>query len=581
MKIKPVTKIIAVLVFVLCFSPLYLALAATIMPPKTGGFTISLPKKDLVPFDIVTIKGKFDTTGAVSVIFTLANGQKMTIPATKLTATTLKVQIPPVGYSEAKAAFSRQKVSLKVIQIKEQGKSLVVKTSNTLKNYYIAVPLSPAFLKKAAYKKLPKGTLTRVFVASAIGSLKTAKRSSLASSSPVLSASLTKAEQGMKDLLADVTTIVNDQKAITYLQTVSGTPVNMDLKMLKQSDAFFAAYLGVLGKYKILAQNNSSANDVHIAQAVIPTACEQEGWGDLNISDAEKQLYADAVCTHVNSTDVVLPKANTALEMGLEIVWSTPSTLGALEYAALGSPIGNPSWLYKNIIELEAALIWAMHDEWLLPFHEAVVEPVLVNAHALHDNLFGTDPLTQLGYMAETLDETGKELYNRFTDPNNAPGAEFFAIMADPFYDIPNGFNSDMSLFKLDYGVSDYSTKNTSYLRSFKTPADSQSLILDSSGIVTNAFDIVYDSTHKNQLSGPTCGQLKQVAQKDCNAACGSSQNCYTDYSACTLGCEGTGNLLTKSNCINNCLGALSKCTGASAKCASDCLKGDYASACP
>ena len=81
--------------------------------------------------------------------------------------------------------------------------------------------------------------------------------------------------------------------------------------------------------------------------------------------------------------------------------------------------------------------------------------------------------------------------------------------------------------------------------------------------------------------SSPTCSQVRESTYNTCVAGCGESQDCYTEYSACTPGCEGTGNLLTKSNCINTCIGTLSKCTDAVSKCNSGCLNAKYATECP
>jgi len=505
---------------------LVLSNASKVSAQTTGGIFISVTKKTFTPFDILTIKGRyFDTNAAVSAIFTTKGGEIFIIPAASIKTTSIEVQIPMVAFNEAKGAFSRQAVSLKVIQIKEQGEKLAVKTSNEITGLIITAPRTPNFLKKAAFKNLPKGTLSKIFLSVSLHSLNSVA-DSISKNNSQLSASFKKSQDGLKDLISGTSKVIKNPKTSVQLPTDTEENLTLNSSVLARTDAVYSAYLGIAEKKKFIPPLLPESSD-----------CMNEGLGDPSLSDSEKEMYG-YICQPIDSAKEKLPIANKVAEIGLLFEWSAPQVVG-------GVMLSSAEIVMKTAIEVALAGFLPLKMDMKLSINKYMADASDALCKAIDDKLLGGGPiLDQIGYLADTFVETGKYIYGRFANPQNYLGGDFFAIFAEPFYYMPNGFNPDARLIKFNYGDS----KNPKVtVRQLVVPSNSLSLILDPTGILKGGFDVISNPTPTPPPS-PTPTPEPEPEEK-CTEP-------YSDtYHKCLSACDSINDLIEKSNCSNTCIG--------------------------
>ena len=590
--VKLSTRIIAALVILFCIGGLFLLQTKLFAPMKSfnevfGGIfkvpakniSISLNKQGLIPFDLLMIDGKnFDPSAATSVIFTSREKQIITVPALSVTPTAVAVSVPPLGYNAETGKFNLDVVSFRVVQVKKDGTNLAVKTSNEIAGIQVLAPAVPKVLQNAGAKKIPVGAITRAFVARSALSLQNAAKNVPASSTTTI-ASLNAAQKGMKDLLSSLDKFIKNPQTPVKLKTGAGETVNLDAAGIKWLDAFYAGYLG-------LAEQNQLAADKKDSFSLLPAA--QAAGNDCPV---DWESGEDTAYLLTGELGCFLDKYSGVTDNAIKTIFDKSSYNSnfvlILPTVALGIATGGFS--IEAQIAISVAYSIAAEYAFSNNFSEASYLPGILTSIA--DGLLEFPkgfPLVSVltlalqGFEQSCLSEEPgicarfEALLNEYGDKllylaNGIPGMVGY-LLDTPDENLNGVLRGGIGLANGGYDT--IQAVITSGLNPSPAPVPGPTPIK------------VVPSPGPNPKPvppppGPSCEQKKEAAYTKCVAGCGNQQDCYTAYDECTPGCGSAGDLIAKSNCINSCLGALSKCTGASAKCFTDCLNAESATQCP
>ena len=499
----------------------------------------------IAPFNVITLKGSgFDPLAATSVVFTIQGGSTYVIPAIAVTSDTVEVSVPAVNYNESTNLFSGAKASLKVIQIKESGVNLAVKTSNKLEGLNISVPQIPSVLNNTAAKSLPKGTLTRAYLAVSLVSLKSVK-DSLPNTDTKVSASLTKAQASLTGLMADVKTLMDNPAATVQLKTNTATTVPFNAAMLSATDAIYSGVLGIAEKNGLLASGEGSFALIPLANAATVSGCTAEAIGyeyppSDKISDTENSVI-EAVCASKDST-----LAANADESKVKFEQALPVTLGSMALAA------------KDATALNMASKITLSNSYPLIMDKMRATKKVANNAS---DWLAKTAVDQLINIGSTMDEVYDmfQSYDAFEEhyilypaqPLDFGTGIFFYVMATPFANMlgTNGFNPDLQLIKFNYGVPQTTTTTDTFtdadiavyqawVRRLALPTvDSTTLVLDPDGILNGGFDTIPNYVpHEPQTQ--ECTEPKMDI-----------------YNKCLSGCASDTNLIEKAWCTDACIG--------------------------
>ncbi|HTX86572.1 MAG TPA: hypothetical protein VMC41_00715 [Candidatus Nanoarchaeia archaeon] len=543
-------------------------------PAKTSGGNISIVanKQGLIPFDVLLIDGKnFDPAAAASVIFTTGDGESLTVPTLSVTPTQIAVTVPPLGYNKKTGMFNYQVASYKVVQMKKDGTKLSVRTSNEISGILIGAPIRPNILKRVDAKDMPVGTITRAFVAIAAQSLQDAAEQTPASSTEV-KASLIKQERGMEDLLAGLDKFIKNPKTSIKVPATSGGVMNLDAAGVAWIDAFYSGFLGFAEEKQAVADAGDNFSLIPAARAA-ETGCQanaQQGQTAAAAVGAEVNcLYANAAADHAKAVD------NRSLYDRLDFknnMWIIDGTI-LLAMLTGGMSVE---------VQIAAAIIFSLTASYL---HDGKLPDV--------DDLPGAWATVLGGYIDEIV---------------GVPICDYLSTSLDIYKE--KCANMPTEFCKKITAIVSWPGKMLMYFEygpggkegdALTMPDNNLVRVLDNIGSKEGGYELI-----KQGLAplpgpgpikvipspgpgpkppppppGPSCEQKKEAAYAKCAAGCGNQQDCYTAYDECTPGCGSVHDLLAKSDCINACLGALSKCTGASAKCSTDCLNARSATVCP
>ena len=551
-----------------------------LLAPTNGSLSIKVDGFGFFPFDIMYISGAgFDPEAATSVVYTTYGGEVLTVPALRVTPNSIEVAVPPISYNKIRSAFFLNQTSLKVVQAKKVDSKLIVKTSNQSSYFMVYAPKTPSVMKRPDALEMPSGTITREFVAVSIDSLATAI-SNLSGENIELKASYVKAKLGMENLLVALDKYIKNPNLSIKLQTTDEGIISLDAAKVAWLDAFYSGLLGLAEDREMLvAQNNS--------WTFIPTAEAAETGCGINTKlgqTASTIVAAQINCLHSKSIASQPRSLYERLEFGKNIdMWIIVGSLG-LGIATAGLSIE---------AQIGCAVVFAIITSQMKDGESADVDSLPSYWGAVIgdyiDHIKDIPIIGDLSNMADVYKEKC-----RFTPSDMCNKVE--ALLSWP---------SKMLLYL-----------NNGDANAFQMPADQLAVALDSIGSKEGGPELLrytpiqpvkkspVKTTPSNATPsektpakiapvntapvkttpispGPTCSQLREKTHKTCLAGCSSSDSCYTDYSACTPSCEGTGDLLKNLNCVNSCLGVLSKCTDASSKCITDCNNNKSATQCP
>ncbi|HTW97058.1 MAG TPA: hypothetical protein VMD74_05370 [Candidatus Methylomirabilis sp.] len=580
-KVKLSTRIIATLVILFGIGGLFLLQTKLSGPMKNigeifnnpaktigGNISIIANKQGLIPFDILAIDGKnFDPAAATSIIFTTGDGESVTIPALSVTPAQVAVSVPPLGYQKKTGMFNYQVASYKVVQIKKDGAKLSLRTSNEISGILIGAPARPSVLKRADAKEMPVGTITRAFVAIAVQSLKDAADQTPASSSEV-KASLVKQEKGMENLLAGLDKFIKNPNITIKVPATSGETMNLDAAGVFWLDAFYSGFLGVAEEKQAAVAENNSFSLIPTAQAA-GTGCQgmaqREQTASAAVGTEVNCLYTKAKADHAQAVD------NRSLFDRLDFKNNMWIIVGNLGLAMITGGMSVE-------VQVASAIIFSLTASYLqqgkLPDVDDLPGVWATVLGGYIDEIVGV-PICD--YLSNSLDVYKEKCANMPTEFCK----KITAIVSWP---------SKMLMY-YEYGPSGTEADGLTM------PDNNLVRVLDNIGSKEGGFELIKPGPGPAPIKiipspgpgpkppppppGPSCEQKKEAAYTKCVAGCGNQQDCYTAYDECTPGCGSAGDLIAKSNCINSCLGALSKCTGASAKCFTDCLNAESATQCP
>ncbi|MFA4872330.1 MAG: hypothetical protein WC659_00135 [Patescibacteria group bacterium] len=598
--VKPTTRILAAFFIILGIAGMialrYAIKVSNDKKTNTDSLTISFNNQGLVPFDTMVIEGKnLDPHAATSVIFDTYTKQTLTIPALNVTPTTVTVAVPPLAFNKNSGKFGLDVVSFRVIQAKKDGDTLAVKSSNTVSGIQVLAPAVPRAVQMARAQDLPPGTITRAFAAMALKSI-----DSLADQAPVenkaLTASLANARTEMERLRSGLDAFIKNPHTTVRLQTATGSTVALSAAQIAWLDAFYSGFLGSIEKSQLQGEEKNSFSLSPAAMAA-ETDCwslgESEHVTAATITRQLDCLYKKTFIDQAGKTDEeITTEANELMKKHLILLGSISLALatGGLSLEA----------------QIAYGITYSLVMEYLVNNKNPGVNSIPDVGATVIDTILKTPavfPITGLfvGVLTACDEECKKNPKACYTSD---------ILITDPL--------NLRDLLFIKYGTLDHDVDR------FKTPEEFESYLYGDKGIDSGGYETVIppapvptpsptptptpapEPTPQPTPSpapitpepiidivptpaptptpvppGPKCSQLKQTAYDQCVAGCGNSQDCYSAYSDCTPGCEGTGNLFTKSDCINSCLGTLSKCTGAVSKCNADCLKAEYAYTCP
>jgi len=611
MTLKPTTKIILAGAIVLGTALMFVVLgqirkggqelAETAKPiPATpaGQIAITIPEPGFVPFSTLTIKGQgFDPEAATSIVYTTRAGEALFMPALKVTSNAIEAPVPLVGYSDARGAFFSDTVSVKIIQAKKVGKKLIAKTSNEVRDKVITIPPLPSVYANTGAANLPTGAVTRMFVALAVERLK-AFSVKIATSTPELVAATAKGQTAMQELLAAVDKIIKNPGAIAQVKTGSGSTDYISAKDVAWIDAYYKSFLGTVEK-QIESSKPKPLTLIPAARAATEDACTsallyEQGYNTYLLEIAKTICYIFEPSTDVGQkTDDKWFKWEYLAEIPFfasslpyfTSEWSKPSQILLSTFLSIeiDNALSGKS-IDKNIyLTLVASIAAEMRDSRLVRLGGKAFWADLMLAVDIYDFACASLPTSGCMDSRSIILQTGQIIADLWKNPENFMflANEMVEGLFKPFVDVAllpqNSSYAEFDGTGLANGGYDE-------IKPTPAPPPKPAPIPPSPKPISPTPITPLPSPPTPKLvpkPSPTCSQVRESTYNTCVAGCGESQDCYTEYSACTPGCEGTGNLLTKSNCINTCIGTLSKCTGAVSKCNSGCLNAKYATECP
>lgn len=598
---KPATRIIAALVIV--FGIAGLLLLWNIQGQKTGESPQALPAPTngslaigiddflLTPFNVLTIRGGgLDPDAATSIIFTTHLGEVITVPALKVTSAYVVVPVPPVAYNKTKGAFTPAQASVKVVQIKKEGIKMAVKTSNVIAGRMISAPTMPSAFSQT---KIPLGAITQLVVAASIESLKSVA-GKISPNNYELTATIAKTKKGMEQILLAVEKIMKNPKTTVKLTSNTGGSINFGATDVVHLDAFFVGYLGLLDQAEFSLNTEKTNIIIPVARAQTANACvESLLSNDLRI----KQLDSLAI----KLCNTIEPETGATVKLSDDEknkMWHFEYLLQTPLLLALGLPEGVTQWnaevagwsVSKQVAigtVLSMGFSYAyeekLPDWWALGSLAATIYATKYNpflaqvqfATDMWDNLCAVFPkswqcldtrtiiLSSLQITRDLIDNPENLLYLA-----NAMTGGMLQSKVDELYIPENAVSVVFDKIGKDKGG--YEEVKPVEQKDSPAPISPEPMKV-----------LPYTPTPKPPAPKPglSCSQLKQSALTSCQNGCPVDD--IGTYNQCTAGCESTGNLLTKANCINTCIGAWSKAKSDRSSCLTSCLNAYYATDCP
>lgn len=591
--IKPATRIIAILVIVFGIAGMGLLWNKLQEPSDEisgGNISIKMEMMGLAPFDILAINGKnLDPDAATSVIFTSQEQEIITIPALSVTPTSVVASVPPFGYNQDSGKFSFDVVSLKVIQVKKDGEKLAVKTSNEISGIQVLAPFVPSVMNRVDAASLPAGTITRAFVVAAIKSLKNASNNTPASRTQLIAA-LAKSEKGMEDLLSALDGYIKNPQASIKLATTDGGTAVLDASKIAWLDAFFSGYLGSAEEHGLFAIKKNVSSLIPVAQAA-DTECQSipDLGGTANtIIGLEVNCLRDK--SILEQTELIGGAFYDKLKHDQNF-WIIAGSIG------LGIVTGG----FSLETQIGCAIVYSLTTDYLtsdkLPDTSSLPGVWNTVLGSYIDHLTGIPITDKFSQTVDIFNEACKYAETKFCEQASGilslPGGAIAYVengIMDRF-NIPEP-NKSLELNPMGYTYgSGYESLPLAPTPVKTTPTPTPKVTPKVTPKITPKITptpvitpVPTPTPKPTPTPTPTptisCEDKKQDTYDKCLAGCGESQDCYSAYNECTPGCDSVSNLLDKSNCINSCLGALSKCTGASSKCYTDCLNASHATIC-
>lgn len=583
-----------------------------ITPPANGSIAIKIEKLALTPFDVINIKGGgLDPNAATSILFTVRTKEVLAVPALEVTANELVVPVPPIAYSNTETNFSPDQVSIKVIQVKKVNGKLIVKTSNEIKGIMISAPKMPSAFTSVGAPKIPKGAVTRMFVALAVERLKLFSVKTQPAT-PELYLAIEKGQKGMEELLSAVEKINKNPSALAKLKTTDGGTASISAKDIAWMDAYFSAYLAVLEKQP-LASNAGTFEFIAAANAGEESACAT---GMLNDKGRNPALdwFAKQACNVFEPTTGIAPKPDDR-SVRWEYLPEIPFFALAVPYIADKRGFGKPAELIlstllsigidksysdKNIdkntyFTLTASILAEMGDAKLLAKYGKGV-PIFSNlllAIDIYDYACAALPKFDCMDSRSIMQQTGQITMDLWENPEN------FVFLTNEMVD---------GLLKplVDAALMPANSSNEAFDGGFlkpQAPTPTPKITpkpvqkpMPTPGSSPKPFSKepinsipVPDSTY-NPPTPPapldrTCERAKKAANDQCWDACSSKPDtCYDTYYGCSPGCDNIDGGFLKLDCINTCLAAWEEClgsTGPAATCNNNCINANNAYKCP
>ena len=573
------------------------AVTALIQAPADGSLAIDVEGFVFTPFGTMVIKGAgFDPSAATAVVFTTSTKQRLTVPVSKVTATELTVPVPPLKYDDVKGAFVPDQASLMVVQIKLEGDRLKVRSSNKSHDFMISAPARPAAVVKAEGGALPKGSIAQAVMAVAVEKLKSAA-GKVPEGNPELVAALAKAQKGMEELLVGIEKIKNNPQATVKLATTDGAFVTLGADDVAKIDLIFGGYLGQREERQSARFGEQTTGLVAPAQAATPGECVERVMANSNI-DSRLGSVVESLC----------------------------GVTGSL------AQTGDPGWvnepyLIQAILTLQLA---AASENWNIPLKVASAAALTMYFDAAIEG-----KLPDAGFLKGLLLALGEEVGDKALERLYGDRMPFLANLhtAIDVWDLgckAFKWTGCLSSHEIAVGtgdiIMDIGDGIAYWLRPYVIaiigPDQPGAVDLGPGGIKKGGYDewlgpnvtpepylpepfttpsgpspkpiVPADLTPEPSPAPapapkpkpaplpppPSCYELKEATSKQCQADCPEAQS-QEEYDACTSSCESSTNLLSKSDCINNCIGARSKAYSARSRCISSCLNASYATKCP
>jgi hypothetical protein len=523
------------------------------------------------------IDGKnFDPDAATSVIFTSKEKETLTVPALSVTPTAVAVSVPPFNYSKDTGKFNTDVVSYKVVQVKKDGKNLVVRTSNEISGIQVLAPAVPKVFQGDNAKKVPVGTMTRAFTAIASRSLADAAKHLPASSTKAV-ASLQAAKSAVDDLLVSLDKFIKNPNVPLKLNTSVGGLAFANADEVAYLDAFYSGYLGLAEQRQILADKKDPSSLIAAAHAE-GTDCQidsESGEDPAYILTGELGCFLDKFSgVSDEAINQVFDKSNYNSKFIL-----------ILPTIALGIASGGFT------IEAQLAIGIA---------YSLAADVAFSDEFSAADSLPGI-----LSAIGDVFVELPQKL------PKGFPLISVLTLTLEGIYESctsegPSICSKSQALIS-EYGNNFIYLVNNApdvigYL--FDNPGDFYDLITDS-GVDNGGYVVVNavvettpvepspapinpapnPSPNPSPNPGPNpkpspppspnpvdCERIKQQNYVKCLDSCGSDNGSTKEYGQCLTGCDMMTDLLAKSDCINRCIGAWQKANAARSKCATICI---------
>lgn len=609
----PKTRILAVLVIVLGLAGMSFLLAklrgsmqsgkettGAIQAPVDGSLAVSVEGFGFTPYDTIVIRGAgFNPDAATAVVFTTTRTKKrLTVPAFKVMATEVRVPVPPLEYNDAKGTFVPDQVSLMVVQMKRNGDKLSVRSSNQSKLFMVYAPTMPSAVVKAEGGQMPKGSLAQVVLAVAVEKLKSAG-GKVPEGNPEVVAAIAKAQKGMEELLAGVEKIKKNPKVTVRLATTDGSTVSMGVDEVAKIDVFYGGYLGLAEERLKEAEGKRPIGLISAAYASTPSECYAAVMGN--------------------------PDTDSRLNTLVEILCG--SSGGFAE-------TGDAGWINEPyLLQLIATLKLSVYtDNWNIPLKVAAAAEL-----SMYFDLAIEGKLPDVATLKGLLAALGGEVGDKVIEQLLGKRMTFLANLQTAIDAWDLGckafkWSGCLSSREIAVGVGDIIMDIGDrinywllpYVDAMMLPGYSKVVDLEPVGISKGGYDeligpnvtsgpyLPEPDTTPSQPSPkpivpdditpeptpmpvptpapkpvpvptpnpPSCLQEKEAAQKLCLADCPAEPD-IEEYNACTTGCDSISNLLERSNCINNCIGARSRAYSARSSCVTSCLNAYYNTKCP
>ncbi|MFA6603699.1 MAG: hypothetical protein WCT10_02535 [Patescibacteria group bacterium] len=572
----------------------------TIEQPADGSIAIKFDKYGVYPFDVISIRGAgLDAAAATSVIYTTHIGEILTIPALRVTPTEVIAAVPPIAYDKAKGAFAPDQVSFRVVQVKNDGNQLEVRTSNEIRNIFIYAPAIPSFLKGTDAGKIRKGEIARAFLAMSASILKKAA-DGLPADLSELKPSFVKSERSLRELFAAVTTIVDDSKARVAVPIAGGAKVILSVDDLAWLDAFYAGFLGLLEERGMLALNETSFEIIPAARADALADCSAMVIGDTDSQMQSGLMLNDIVCQKIVNTNGWLNTIGGALDETAGFYMNVamlPVYLAAGGLVATaGLPVAAGVAIAVGMPILVDVMVRGDLDAvkgWKVPWAVGVAVADDKTGIKIMENTLDD---AKAGWLSPLNDVLGLLLAIDKTRPDQPLRADIQAVIDGPLKKMTylgggvlDGIFGSLLIPEMpkkllvDPEPFDDPEPDSDPVPPAPVPAPKprpQPVPMPDLDIVPTPAPVPSPSPSPVPPA-PNCEEAKQDAYDQCIAGCEAIDNSMGPYDACLAGCDPINDLIEKSNCSNVCISSWLKAGSDRSKCFTGCMNASYATKCP